>query len=521
MAIAQISLASRGLTGERDPSRTKTGDLTVADNVDFAIGNLLQKAGGSVKVNGAALAGTPSIISGTEWVPSGVLTRRVVVTSTGEIYKDDMTGAFATTLASGLGSLTKAWTLEGGSEAAGNNRKLFIYTGSNQVQVLSADGATTTNLATPSADWTGSNQPSFAFLFRNSIMSGGNANAPHRLYASQVTNHENYTGAGTFQLNVYPGEAQRLVGGISSISRGFLWKYPMGVYWVNDADASSANWFVQPATRQFGSADSPHAITQVDQGTVAFITAAGDIVLMQETSGSLSGVEFVNLSKALNLRQFIRANFNLGRLDRAQLKWYEDKKELHVLVARAGSTNEDSQLVIDFNEERTRVYRVTKDRNVSMWFEKDTDGIFRPIIGGNDGFVRKTDQSARTVDGSSYTMRVTTFPTDFSDIDKNFMVKKLFYRLHLEYEPSGNYNLPIEIIIDGKSYGTVQFDQSGAGSVLPFMLPAVLGGDDLRRRSRDIAGEGDYISLVLSEGLTNNPRLARAWVEFQPLVPAR
>jgi hypothetical protein len=521
MAFAPILLASRGVTGEHDPSRLKTGDLRVAENADFTAGNLVQKAGGSAKINAVAITGAPSIITGTEWIPDASTTRRVIYTSAGEALKDDMTGTFATSLVSGLNTGNIAQLIEAGAETAGNNRKLFLLTGNNAVKVLSGDAATMNNIATPHGDWSGTNQPSFGFLFRNSLIVGGNVNAPHRVYGSDPVNHENFTAANAFTLNVYPGESHKLVGGITSVSRAFLWKYPFGVYWVNDAASAVTGWFVQPATRQFGAANSPHAITQVDQGTVAFLSNAGDVVLMQETSGSLSGVEFINLSKALNLRQFMRTYFNVNRLDRTQLRWYEDKKELHCILSALGTTAENRRLVIDFNEERTRVYTITKDINVSMWFEKDADGIFRPVIGDNAGFIRATDQNTRTVDAAAYTLRLESVPSDFSDIDQNFMVKKLFYRLHMEFEPSGDYDVPVDVFVDGKLIGTVNFNQAGAGTIFPFTLPAVLGNSSLRRRQRAIAGEGYYIHLLVRESTSNNPQLARFWVEFDPLTPAR
>ena len=519
--IASISLASRGITGERDPSRIKTGDLTFAENCDFTDGNLLQKAGGSSKINASALSGAPSILCGTEWVPAAGVTRRVVATSDGKLYKDDMSGTFSTTLKTGLSAPTTIQFVDGGSEEAGNNKKLFVFTGNNVVQVLSGDGVTTSNISAPPAEWTGSNQPTFGFPFRNALVGGGVANDPHRIYLSSVTNHEDMVGGVATSILVYPGDSHKLVAGLSSMSRAFLWKYPFGIYWINDVNDNRDTWYVQPATLQFGAAATPHAVAQVDKGTVAFLSSVGDIVLMQETSGSLSGVEFINLVKALNLRTFMRDNFNLSRLSRAQVKWYEEKKELHILLAALGASSENRRLVIDFNEERTRVFTVSKDINESMWFERDSSDIFRPVIGDNAGFAWNIDKVDRAVAGAAYTLRVQTANTDFSDIEKDWMVKKLFYRLHLEYEPTGNYNVPVDVIVDGRTIGTVNFNQGGSGTTLPFTLPAVLGGGELRRRSRDIGGEGYYISLSIRESTTSNPKLARAWIEFDPLVPAR
>lgn len=521
MPVVSIPLAGRGLSGVRDPAKVKTGDLALANNVDFTVGNLLQKDGGSTKINAVAITGAPKITCGFDWWPTASTQRRVIATDDGNLYKDDMTGAFATNLATGLTINTKTQMVEAGAELAGNNRKLFIFNGADAVQVLDADAATTAGISGGAAEWSGINHPSFGFLFRNALIAGGAANDGHRIYGSQTSDHETMTAGDSYTVNVYPGEGQRLVSGIAAMGRAYLFKYPTGIYWMNDVDASAANWYVQPATRQFGVANTPHAVTQVDDGTVAFISNTGNIVLMQETAGALSGVQFIDLTKTLNLRTYLKNNFNLARLPFTQVRWYEDKNQLHVLMADQSSLTEDRRLVLDFNEENTRVSVVTKDTNSSIWMELDSDNIGRPIAGDNVGFVRKLDQISRTVDGTAYSTTLQTVPTDFSDINPEYMAKKLFYRLHLEYEPQTNYDLPVEIIVDGKSMGTVQFNQGGAGAVFPFMLDATLGGDELKRRSRDIAGEGFYFSLRISDTTSNNVRLSRAWVEFRPTSTTR
>lgn len=521
MARVSIPFSRYGLTGERDPSRLHTGDLFVANNLDFTVGNLIQKDGGSVRINSAPLSGSPIVMTGHDWWPTPSTQRRVVGTSDGVLYKDDMSGAFSTVLKSGLTPNRLIHMVDGGAEVAGNNRKLFIFNGANPTQVLANDASATTDLATPPVEWAGGNHPIFGFIFRNSLLAGGTAGDPHRVYGSDPQNHENFTNASSFTINCYPGEGQRLVAGISSTSRAFLWKHPVGIYWINDAASTVAGWFIQPATRQFGAAATPHSVVQVDQGTVAFLTNTGNIMLMQETSGSLSGVEFVDLVKALNLRSYIKDNFNLARLDKSHLAWYEDKKQLHITYASIGSSVENRRLVIDFNEENTRVSIVNKDINTCLWTEQDSDLIPRLMFGDNAGFVWRADQPSRSINGTSYTMDLTTAPTDFSDINEEYMVKKLFYRLHLEYEPTGNYDLGVQTFIDGKNYGTVYFNQGGAGAIFPFTLPATLGGNELRRRSRDIAGEGYYLSLRITDGTINNPKIARAWIEFEPTTAAR
>jgi len=521
VAIIQIPIASRGLTAEHDPSRIVTGDLVDAQNIDYTAGNLLQKDGGSTKFNSTVISGTPVVFEGNDWWPDTSTQKQILATGDGKLLKFDMTGALEATLKSGLGSNKVTQFIAGGKETSGNNRKLFSVNGNDVIQVLSGNGVTTSNISSPPVEWTGTNQPTFGFLFRNCFVAGGNLNAPHRLYGSDAGDHENLTTGGSFSLNIYPGDGQRLVAGLASITRAFLWKYPFGVYYIDDSTTTPTGWFAKPITHEFGSAPTPHSVIAIDNGILAFMSNTGDIILMQEGDGTLSGIQFVNLMKALNLRTFIQQNFNLARLDRTQLEWYEDKKQLHVIYAAIATTVENRRLVFDFNSERTRVSVVNKDVNESLWMVLDSTNIPRPFAGDNVGFVRKLDQTNRLVDGAAYTLIAQTVPHDFSDVQPEFMVKKLFYRLHMEYEATGNYDVGCEVTIDSRSIGTVYFNQSGTGAILSFTLPAVLGGNEIRRRSRDIGGEGYYLSLRLFESGPNNPKIARMWAEFDPLVPAR
>lgn len=522
MAVVAIPLSIRGLTGERDPGFVQTGDLKNAENLDFTSAGIVQKEGGSVKINSTVLTDEPEVMAGFDWWPAASVQRRVIATSDGKLYKDAMAGTFATELKSGLAADRITYMAEGGAESQGRNKKLFICNGANPVQVLSGDGATTSDLANPPADWSGSNQPTFIFPHRTYMIGGGNTNDPHRIYASLTTDHEDFLGAGVWNLSVFPGEGLNLVAGLSTLGKAFLWKYPLGIYVVTDADASPANWFVQPLARDIGIANTPHALCPIDNGRIAFVTATGHIVLMEETGGSLTGVQFTDLTKSLNLTHFLREHFNPARLHRTQLRWYDDKHQLHALFASATSNVEDRRLVIDFSSERPRMSVSTKDINESMWMEQDSDKIPRPIIGDNAGFVRKLDQISRTIDSeTAYRFSLETVPTDFSDVNPAYIVKKLFYRLHLEFTSTGNYDINADIIIDEKTIGTVNFNQGSTASILPLTLPFTLAGTRLRRRSRDIAGEGYTFSVKIYETSIQNPKIARAWVEFDPLTPAR
>lgn len=520
MAIAPIQLSQRGLTGERDPSRLRSGDLSIATNLDFSVPGLVQKEPGSTKRNASALAGAPAIMAGVDWFADESTQRTVLATADGKLWKDDLSGAFATTLASGLGTNKITHFCQGGNETVGRNKKLFAFNRFDPVQVLTADGATTHATATPPADWTGNHQPSFGFPFDVYILAGGNDNNGHFLYGNNGSDHEDWIGGTPLLFAVYPGVGQRLVGGITAFDRAWVFKYPRGIFWLDDAGASTT-WRIKPASpaHKFGMAATPWAITGVDEKTVAFMTASGAIVLMEPSANTTSGVDFTELTGpyGLNLRETIRQEFNVGRFDRTQLVWDDDHRQLNAIYAGIGSGAEDRRLVIDFNSERPRAEITRKDTNECLFVELDSNGIGRLMGGDNAGFLRKLGQAARTVDGAGYPFAIQTSPTDFSDINPAWAVKKAFTCLHLEYEAVGNFDVSVDVYLDGALAGTVTFNMGTTGSTLPFALPGVLGGNELRRRYKDIGGDGYQLALRITESGANNPRLARAWVEFQPL----
>lgn len=513
MPVVQIPIAMRGLTGERNPSRVKTGDLLVANNVAFGTGSLLEKEGGSAAVTPAALGA--EVLAGIDWWPTPSIQRDVVVLADGTIRKDDgVSGTFATTAKTGLTAGRVTLIVEGGQESAGASRKLFFLNGADAVQVLAGDGVTTAAIAKPPADWTGTHQPTFMLNFRGVMIAGGNDNVLHQIYGSLGTDQEDFQSLGTWTLPVYPGKGQKLVAATMAFGRAYLFKYPNGIYWINDSASAVSGWFCQPASQQFGSAPTPHCVAQIDESVIAFVSNTGSIVLMQEAPATLSGVTMVDLTKVLNLRQIILENFDLSKLDQVQARWYDERKQLHVTYVSLGSSVADRRLVVDFNQERTRIEITDKDENTALWLRQDASNIPRPWIGDSGGTVWKLDQTDRLVGHAPYALRVTTVATDFSDVRADYAGLKELERLHVEYDAQGSFPIHVETIVDGKSKGTVDFDMSGGSAEMPLTMPATLSLDNLRRRSRSIVGEGYYVQFVITEDGPNDPRLARLWAEF-------
>ena len=254
LQIAELPMGLDGLNGTKNISTVPITALIKANNVTFENGTI-QKEGGTTKYNSTAISGTPTIEAGVDWNHNGITQRMVVVTGAGDILKDSGNGTFPVTLKSGLTMTDVIPTFSaGGKEVAANNRKLITFTGINAAQVLSADGATTSDLTTPPADWTGTNQPTFGILHEGRLWGGGNGNDPHRLYYSDTGNHENMTGGVSGSISIYPGEGEKLVGAISYRGAIVAFKYPIGIYVVDTSSVTVADWKVNRISGSLGCA---------------------------------------------------------------------------------------------------------------------------------------------------------------------------------------------------------------------------------------------------------------------------
>ena len=215
--ILQLPVGQDGINGIENLDLVRPDQLVDAVNVSFAQGGIT-KDGGAAKLNAVALGAPSTVIGVYDWWPAAGTQRTIAFTSNGSAFRDTGAGTFATTLRSG-----QAWTassipvfVEGGKEAAASNKKLFIFLGAlNQVQVLSGDGVTIADLATPPVDWAAS-FPVTGVLQGPRLIGAGNANDPHRVYYSTATSMEDFTAAGSGTIAVFPGEGQ----GIAEVADG-------------------------------------------------------------------------------------------------------------------------------------------------------------------------------------------------------------------------------------------------------------------------------------------------------------
>lgn len=492
----RIGLGRDGLTGNTNLSQVRPEQLLEADNITYENGTL-QKEGGAEKYNSTAITGTPAVIGGWDWDHDGASQRAVVLTDAGTLLKDSGGGTFGTTLKSGLTvSDVVPMFVEGGKEAAAIDRKLFAFTGKNAVQVLAADGATTSDLATPPVDWASGN-PSFGLNHEDRLWGGGNTNDPHRLYYSTPTDHEDFTGANSGSISIFPGEGERLVAAVSFKGIVIAAKFPRGLYVVDTTNVTVANWRVDRLTDKIGTRNGLTMLLIDDD--VLVMDTAGNVHLV---SAALEFGNFKNssLSEAQDMGPFTRRNVNVSQLGLAQGIYYEDKREVHFAVPGIGNTTPNRRLVIDFNRPNFPRFRFsTRDDVRSIWLYKGSDGVMRPRMGDMDGFVWNLDTAARSQDGSGYEGRFRTNSDSFVTADPALeSLRKNGHFLEITVDPSGDWNLSVDVLWDDELHETVQFNLGTTGAVLgSFTLDTdKLSEDRVVTKRRRITGGGQRFGIA-------------------------
>tara|TARA_R100001530_G_scaffold2960_4_gene4639 strand:+ start:927 stop:2873 length:1947 start_codon:yes stop_codon:yes gene_type:complete len=215
--IVELPIGTDGFTGTKNLAQTQPTQLIQAMNIDYA-GGSMRKEGGSTKYNSTPITGNTAILSGYDWNPDTIGTQRMVVyTDAGKLLKDTGGGDFAVTLKSSLDTSALGVFVEAGSEEAANNKKLFFFNGVDAPQVLSGDGATTSDIGA-----TGVTAPTAPTVALAGAGAGNLDTSVVYTYKITYVNANGETTVGTVSSNITPtgGDGQVSLTSIPVSSHG-------------------------------------------------------------------------------------------------------------------------------------------------------------------------------------------------------------------------------------------------------------------------------------------------------------
>lgn len=497
---ATIPVGQSGFTGTINQSQALPSHLLYTDGAELEAG-IIRKEGGASKVNAVALASGASVVSGKSWAPDAGVIHDLVFLDDGSVRRDTGAGTFGTTLVSGLNDAREPppWFEAAGGEAQGNSRKLFMFSGSNQVHVVAGTAGTMAPISDPAADWA-SSFPTFGVQHDLRLWAGGNASDPHRLYYTTVADHEDFAGGGT--LSIFPGEGEKIVGALSFRGVLIVFKYPKGIYVVDTSDAAPANWSVDRYSTAVGSL-SQHTIVSIENDAW-FMDRVGNVHSLRATN-IRGDINTSIVSGQAELDQFFRTDVNLTELQRAVGAWYQARRQIIFTLPLGTDLDNSLRLIADVQPTPegmfVRWFMSRRDVCISLWMSPDATGVERPRVGDDAGFVWQLDTEARNKDGDAYSIVFHTADTDLSFVDPKlaYVDKNLEY-LTLVSEPSGDFDLTVNVYADNILVDTVVFSLAGGGVPLgEFELDAdALGSSFTKTDRQGIDGSGRRIRLEVS-----------------------
>ena len=458
------------------------------------------------------------------WIASATQ-RLLALTTDGVLFKSSG-GAFSTVQMASVMQDDAAMIVVGGQETGETggkiNRKAFIFdNGHSKIQVLTGDANSTTDFGGWNSntnipqDWTGGilggasvSPPRGGIIHKERLWCWATPSGPHNIYASSLTDQENFKNAVAGQFEyvqaIGVGTGIRIAACASFKGMLFAFKYPRGIYFLDDTDVDAANWRWNPVTDAVGVCDSPYSVIVLDDD-VLFMDANGHLNFLSAVTQQ--GVSSSDLTAALNLQQWTRDHINHGRLGRMVSCYYPAKKLVMIGVSSLTSLKNDLRLYLDFSnaEAEGQVVRISysyRDINQALSIRRDTtgDGTQKPILGDDTGIVWKMDQPGKTKTGFPGVGRAhyQYNRTDFSHIDPVFgQRRKLFDALSIQFKPVGSWNLSVDSIIDGRYQETLLFSMGSRGFILDSSHLDVdkLSGDAVTVTRRRMTGSGYWLSL--------------------------
>lgn len=360
--------------------------------------------------------------------------------------------------------------------AAANTFQLAFSSGGAAINFTSnGTGTHTVHRSKIPIDWINTTSgPRWGFIHRGRMFTGGQKDHPYGIYTSLIDNHSNFLDSGALYFEVYPGEGDLIVGGISWRDKAYVWKYPRGIYVLDDSSLDVADWGWKRVSRFVGGISQASIIEADDE--VYF--ASPDAYLHTLSAVQEHGDVRSSAVKGLALGPYLRDSTDFSKLPTVawnsfvsyplpQGVYYPTKRKVlfafsanpNVLSAQSKPVN---KVLIGLDIHRTdrsqgvldlQVTVETRDEYESLTIYRDPT-TSEPILlaGASNGYIYKLDQSARTKDSAGY---MGSFATKEFYLYPNGMQNANMRELEILFAPgSSNNSIVIKVYQDGTLAGT-------------------------------------------------------------------
>jgi hypothetical protein len=535
---ATIQAGLGGYNGSVNPDSIPYTDLVTAKNIRYD-GNAWRKVPG-LEAYGAAVANATAVcLAGIDYKATDTVRRQVTVWSDGKVYKEvsgDLDSVSLTNVA--LTFTADPILVQCGNELTANSRKLLMFAANTTPYVATADAAVNTlaAISNPSPDWSSTNQPSAGIMHDGRIVAWGNANSPHAIYFSTLNDHTDFLTDLPPVFDIAKGEGDGIRACYSMGStRLYIFKFPLGIYWIDTTNITSYILPVTPSRRDIGIA-GPQAIQRVGSNGVWFIGADAHIYSLNILDNPDVDIKDASITGSMFMSQWLKDNVDMTRLRDAKLLWDSNRKEVIACYTKQGSTYNDLCLVIDLQDPNKP--KIAMDDRGSYfeagWMAQDPTTNYRTLlVGGTGGTVYKANADDRSIGtAGAYTAEVKTPPTNFGWLDpKLAQVRKRFDWLEFTLTDTGNYHGYVSVYVDDELLRTYPFHLGSSSSatlddVTIGLAPAdgagktdmAFGSTALLQQKIRIGGIGQRLALkIYNSGLNEDFNISSVRVYFMPL----
>lgn len=464
-----------------------------------------EKRGGTAKVNGTAVSGSPKTLGLFDF-RIGAQSFQVFGAADGKIYRDS-----TTVLKTGMSSSNKYNFSVFASE-------LYICDGASVVQTWDGSAGVTSDITTPSVDW-GTNKPIQMVAHGRGASRRLWAIAGSAVYYSTLGNGKEFAGGTSGKIAIDVQDAYGLTGMIEFGNRLIVFSRTQA-FIIDDDDASVANWGYSKAQWSGGAAHwrvilalENDVIVMAEDGQVYSVTGAQEY----------GDYKLASLMRTAFIDNYFKAKAALSAIDDFHMAFDRNLRALKIFFVRNGETRVDTSLVffidrgvehgwsIHDNDASASGYSAACSTEVRV-----SAGNYLIYTGDYEGFIWKLEQTARTDGGVAY---YGGFKTPNLNFD-NPRLRKHFRRLWCILEAAANSDISVNVWVDGVSKAglTLSSGTSGVGLGSFILDTSSLGGVEFADTSSALDLVGKRLQLEFyNSGLSQSFFISQLMIDFKPL----
>lgn len=500
-----IDCSKGGLTANPNIDSIPAYMMTLARNINIDE-NGRGKRGGTSKLNATAGYDSTQLTGGFDFIKLSGTQKSVIGTTNGKLWQSS-----TVTIKTGL-TAGEFFSFEVFED------ELYICNGADTPQTWNGTAAGTSNITTPAADWTGTNQP-----FQMVKHGRGNSERlwailPSGIYASADGDGKEFV---TGMVNIPISANSGLTGAVEFGDRLIVFNKNKA-FVIDDADTNTANWGYEGAIWEGGASHwrlivkTPNdVVCMMDDGNIYSLTAVQ----------SYGDYKSASITKPSWMDKWIRENCDLGQIDKFHAVYDGELRLIRFFIVRTGQTQVDTCLVY-FIDRGPDGWVIHDNQNYNSGFKASASWIHHRIpaehhsfyvyTGDYSGFVWELEETNANDGGNPYyggfkTARTTLEQPRLSKrFDKGWIITKA----------QGDYNLNVQAVVDNVPQTTQTVSLSGTGAVYGTGIYGtdIYGGDELIDKFFNVGVVGRRIMFeIYNSGLNETFFISQILQDFKPL----